>query len=215
MIYTPKTARRTLQFVVIGLQYIVLFVITAVVLYYMSRWLQSVFSGVQKEVQAALVAASATVIVSVLSVVVGKYYERKRAIEQQIRDKKIPIYEKFVKDSMRHFMPAGKNQSTDSDGKLLNDLGEFTIDAVIWGSDDVLSSWRKFKKVVGNDAKEGMLEFEILLYAIRQDLGHKSRKLNRGDILGLFINDIDQVLETLTPLKQPTEIPHAAPHKRL
>ncbi|WP_043891131.1 hypothetical protein [Paenibacillus sp. Aloe-11] len=59
-------------------------------------WLISVFNGLQKEVAAALIAASATIVVSVLSVVVAKYYEKKRAIELEHRSKKIPIYEEFV-----------------------------------------------------------------------------------------------------------------------
>src|SRR4051812_32942087 len=55
-----------------------------------------IFSGLQKEVAAPLIAASATIIVAVITVIVGKFYERKRAIEQEHRNKKIPIYEEFV-----------------------------------------------------------------------------------------------------------------------
>ena len=36
---------------------------------------------------------------------------------------------------------------------------------------------------------------ERLLLAIRKDVGHKNRNLKQGDLLSIFINDIDSFLE--------------------
>lgn len=38
---------------------------------------------------------------------------------------------------------------------------------------------------------------ENLLLAIRKDMGHKNKGLQQGDILSLFINDVDETLATL------------------
>lgn len=67
-----------------------------IALWYIAFGLWKVFSGLQKEI-AALVAASATILVAVFSVTGAKYYERKQAIEQELRQRKIPIYENFIK----------------------------------------------------------------------------------------------------------------------
>ena len=36
---------------------------------------------------------------------------------------------------------------------------------------------------------------ERLLLAIRKDVGHKNKNLKQGDLLSIFINDIDSFLE--------------------
>ena len=46
-----------------------------------------------------------------------------------------------------------------------------------------------------------MFQTEKIFYAIRHDLGHKNKNLERGDILRLFINDIDEVLEKIKDSK--------------
>jgi len=41
---------------------------------------------------------------------------------------------------------------------------------------------------------EIMLVFEAFMSAIRKDLGHKDDLLKKGDLLKIFINDIDKHL---------------------
>ena len=40
-----------------------------------------------------------------------------------------------------------------------------------------------------------LFAYEDLLYAVRRDLGHGNRGLKRGDILALFVNDIEEHLK--------------------
>jgi hypothetical protein len=39
-----------------------------------------------------------------------------------------------------------------------------------------------------------MFLYEALIFSIRRDLGHRNKGLVTGDILALFVNDIDQHL---------------------
>ena len=39
-----------------------------------------------------------------------------------------------------------------------------------------------------------MFAMEEVYRAIRKDLGHDDNRLKKGDILGLFVNDIDKYL---------------------
>ena len=41
-----------------------------------------------------------------------------------------------------------------------------------------------------------ILLYEKLILAIRRDLGHNNKGLKTGDVLALFVNDIDQHLTT-------------------
>lgn len=52
--------------------------------------------SLDSEVAAAVITASATVVVSVVVVVLGRYFEKKRELEAQAREKKIPLYEEFI-----------------------------------------------------------------------------------------------------------------------
>jgi hypothetical protein len=54
------------------------------------------FAGLDPTVGAALVAGSATVIVSVFTVFAGRAYERRRIVEENLRSKKIEMYQKFL-----------------------------------------------------------------------------------------------------------------------
>lgn len=58
-------------------------------------------------------AAAATVFVSTLTVVVGRYFERKREFDALYRDKKVEIYDEFLQKSfaLLHGTSASQAQS--------------------------------------------------------------------------------------------------------
>jgi amino acid transporter len=156
-----------------------------------------VFASLQKEVAAAIIVASATVLVSVLSVVVGKYYERKRSIEQELRQKKIPMYEEFIRFWFDLFMSDKLTGEPMKEKRMLEYFNTFTQKLMVWGSDEVVNIWSNYRRGIpvtpsASDALHSMLEFEKLLAAIRKDLGHNNRNLKEGDLLGLFINDMQK-----------------------
>lgn len=154
------------------------------------------FMSIEKELAAAIVATTGTILVSVFSVIYTKYLEKKRKIEQELRDKKLPMYELFVNywfDLMYKKKLTGEPMT---EQEMVSFFKEFTQGLLVWGSDGVISKWSDFRvKMVSN--REGFnenffFEFEELLLEIRKDTGHKNLKISRGDLLGLFINDIDK-----------------------
>lgn len=153
------------------------------------------FSGLQKEVVAAVVAATATFLVSFISIVLGKYYEKKLLIEKEMRDKKIPVYNEFI-EFLLNLM---SNSRTMSEDEMKDFFKNFTQKILVWGSDEVINHWSKYRRLSIKEAESGinmetMFELENLLFAIRKDTGHKNSKIKKGDLLGLFINDIDDYL---------------------
>jgi membrane protein implicated in regulation of membrane protease activity len=158
----------------------------------------SVFSSLNSQVAVAIIAASATVFVSVLSIVLGKVYDRREQINREIRERKIPVYEDLIRFMFRVLM-GEKTGNAPTEKEMLEFFLDFTQRIVVWGSDDVFMSWSKWKRHAarstdkGSQAKSVFL-YEDLLKAIRQDLGHKNKGFKQGDILAIFITDIDTVL---------------------
>jgi hypothetical protein len=77
--------------------------------------------------------------------------------------------------------------------ELVRELAAFTEKILIWGSDDVLRAYSRYRAdaVAGRDPVEMIGAQEDLFFAIRKDLGHKNKNLPRGTILRLFVNDLD------------------------
>lgn len=161
-------------------------------------YLIEILTSLQKEVAAAIVAAMATIIVSILSITIGKYYERKMIIEKELREEKIPMYEKFINFLFNLLLSnkvEGKEMTQDEMTAFFN---EFTQKLIVWGSDNVVSQWSNYRRIITQyptDTKTNMLELEKLLLAIRKDTGHKNKNIYQGALLALFINDIDSYIE--------------------
>lgn len=151
-----------------------------------------VFHGVDPTVAAAGVTAMSTVIVTVASLITTRYIERRRAIESEIREKKIPIYSRMVGGLLRILL---QQNSADQREAAEVFFRELTPDLITWASDDVLTAWSRFRRDIVNQPSEDVVfTFEKVLMAIRKDYGHGGANVKEGDLLGLFINDIDEQL---------------------
>lgn len=166
---------------------IVAVLLLAIVFLFGQAW--KLFAGLQKEVAAALIAGATTIIVSVLSVSVARYYERKRVIEQEIRQKKIPMYNEFVEFWFNFLMSEKIASRKITDKEMMKFFNQFTQKLMVWGSDEVVRQWSLYRRSFSDiqselDTSEAMFGFEKLLLAIRKDTGHKNNGIMRGDLLG-------------------------------
>lgn len=163
-----------------------------VVAYSARRLGKQIFHGVDPTVAAASVGAMSTIIVAVATLVIGRYVERRKAIEAEIRASKIPVYSRLVGGLMSTILNGASQDNAEQIANLLRDV---TPDLVTWASDDVLIAWARFKREVQRSAAEdAVFEFEKLLLAIRRDYGHSGSKVTEGQLLALFINDVDEQL---------------------
>jgi hypothetical protein len=162
------------------------------VMVFMARYVgHQVFHGVNPTVAAAAVTAMATVLVTVTTLVIGRYLERRKAVEAEIRASKIPVYTRLVSGLMRTVLNPDSSNADD----VAQFLRDITPDLITWASDDVLLAWSKFKREAQVLASEDtVFGFEELLSAIRRDFGHSGRQIQEGDLLALFINDVDEQL---------------------
>jgi len=132
--------------------------------------------------------------------VLGKAYEGRAIVRKEHREKKIPVYEDLIKFMFRILMGT-KTGNTPTEKEMLDFMSDFTQSIMVWGSDDVLAAWVKWRRTAVNaeelkaNPMKLMLLYEDLILTIRSDLGHKNRSLRTGDVLALFVNDIDQQLK--------------------
>ena len=189
------------------------------------------FEGVNPTVAAAIVAATATTLVSVLGVTLGRYLERRHQIDLELRERKVPIYTEFVEGLLSVFASVNESDGNESakagqqqrnrpqKGKVSAatsaansglDMVEFltrmTPKLMIWASNDVVVKWSKFRRGADKHPPiDYMFMMEDLMTAIRKDLGHSGGDVSKGDLLGLYINDIDEHLPSAK--KRDTEAP--------
>jgi len=168
-------------------------------LFVAARVAVQVLSSVNSVIAVAIITAAATVLVSILSIVLGKVYESRLLIQKEHREKKIPVYEELIKFMFRILM-GSKTGDPPAETEMVQFMSGFTQRIMVWGSDEVLAAWVKWRRLLINEAAmkanpmQSMFLYEELIRAIRRDLGHRNSALAKGDILALFINDIDQYL---------------------
>ena len=157
--------------VLLGLSIIAIFV-TAVVfgLYYVWTELKSV----DAKLAVGLVAGFATVIVSVITVVVGKRYDRKLEIEARFRELKVEIYSEFLSEIFAQFksiaIGADEAESTE---KLANFIEKWNSKVILWGGSDVLISYIKWLSHIriNSHSVDSFLLMGDFLLSLRKDLG--------------------------------------------
>lgn len=161
----------------------------------------SVLRTLNSELAIAIVAAAATGLVSVVSIVLGRVVEFRGKTKELNREKKVPVYEDLISFMMRLLM-GQKVGKAPSEAEIVEFMLEFTQRLMVWGSDEVLVSWVKFRKLaldterMKSNPMELMLIFEGLVKDIRTDLGHSNTGIGSGDVLSLFVNDLDKHIKS-------------------
>jgi membrane protein implicated in regulation of membrane protease activity len=153
-------------------------------------------TGVPAEILVTIV----TVLGGLLSVLVARYVEAANERHARLREKKVPIYESFLEAVVGQMMiiaRATDAEKADATQRVVDQLTKLTPPLIIWASDDVLRTWSRYRRydLLSGDPMRGVVRLELVLKAIRRDLGHRNSGLKVGDILGTYINDVDQTLK--------------------
>jgi hypothetical protein len=162
--------------------------------------LHYLFRGVSPTVAAAIVAAVATGLLSLLTLVVQRQHERQESIEQEIRARKIAVYTALV-DRWFDIFGLGEERSEEESAAAISAatarLAKMTPELISWASDEVLATWSRYRRAMTRRKPDPvwlMFGFEDVLLTIRRDVGHANAGLTRGDLLALWINDVDEAL---------------------
>lgn len=126
-------------------------------------------------------------------------------IEASLRLQGVDVSEGFMNMWFDHmFLPtllakSDPNARSGESSELISLMGGFTKRLILWGSDEVLAGYVRFRKVMTgqNIGKPKPLdpklaEPERFFLVLRKDLGYRNRGLKDRDILALFINDLNE-----------------------
>jgi hypothetical protein len=159
------------------------------------------FEAVPFVVKAPLVTGVATVLVAIVTVVGARFLDRRQQLRQSIRERKLPIYEKFVQSVLGAFQSGGV-LSDDATEELVGAFNEFSRDLVVWGSDELVTAWSVYLNAWRRADTEPkrvalLLQLEVLLVAIRKECGHKG-PLPPGTLLAIFVTDLEEYVAAQT-----------------
>jgi hypothetical protein len=141
-----------------------------------------------------VIAALVTALGAVLAVVAGRIYETRTAVEQARRERMASIYERLIEN---FYNGASGDDRAPTAEELQAFFEELAQRLLIWGPTPVIVAFITWKRDITNlpeGSPETLLAFERLIVAMRKDLGTKSAGLDPGDLLRVFIDDLDQHL---------------------
>jgi hypothetical protein len=141
----------------------------------------------------AIVTAGATIVVAVIALVFGKMWEQKVRLREELRQRKQPVYETQVHLLFSVLFASREGATTSTEQDIFKAFREFTEKLLIWGGPEVIKKWSAFRLHPWGSGtpEEGFLKFETFVRAMRAELGNKNSGLAHGDLLHLFINDLD------------------------
>ena len=138
---------------------------------------------VNAQIAAQIIGTSGTVLAAVIAVVLGQVYSKRRDIREAQRVAKIDTYNAFVKQITDALM-----DGTPSQIDLKKFYKEFTAKLMLAGSEDVVNAINEWRKSSNTDLKQNFLALDKLLRALRCDLGHNNRRLEKGALVKLYLN---------------------------
>jgi hypothetical protein len=179
------------------LQIIAGFIIIGVIgwlFYILASTLVKYITLVSPNIIAAIIAG----LVTVIGYFISRSFERNKIIEQQIREKKLPVYEEFI-SFLFDVLKSVNSDHPMSPEQMNTFILEFNKKSIVWLSDESLKSFAKWKNSApqsnnNEDNIQYLFVLEELLLEFRKDIGHKNKNLKKGDLLRLFINDMDKYI---------------------
>jgi hypothetical protein len=143
----------------------------------------------------AVVAAVITGVLAILGLGVQRFLEQQREDERIRRERMAPIYEELV--GQLHQIAEGSVGPTEVESFFK----ELARSLQLWGAPPVIEAFNAWRaKAMEHDTKgesgfDMLLAYEDLLLVTRADLGVSNEKLKKGDLLRIFINDLDEHLQ--------------------
>lgn len=118
-------------------------------------------------------------------------FTKNKEIREAHREKKVEVYDSFLKfvSEFTEKMRADSSYSLVDDADAKKALTDLQRNVVLYSSPDVIRAYNKFTK--GNGSDNSLIRVDNLYRAIRNDIGLSNRMLESGELILVFINDID------------------------
>ena len=162
------------------------------------KWLFSGFMVIISKVEkmdavviTTIIAGAVSIVGVVISSIVGKCLEFKRARQEYLAQRREEPYGDFTK--MVYKLLLHSKNGTYTQAEMVKDLSSFSREITLWGSKEVVTEWVQFRKNANTPegAKKNLLLIDDIMNAMRKDLGVK--KVRQKDLISFFINDPENI----------------------
>ncbi len=158
-------------------------------------------------IDVAIVVALITGCVSIVTVIGGgianNYLAYRQRNSEYLREHRAQAYEKPIEIVYKMLMKSKKKEQYSAD-EMLSDMNDFNQSLTLWGSSKAIRLWDEWRLATAGkqpSASELLFAMEKVLIQLRRDMG-QGRGLKRGDLLKLFINDVDTLLSSSNSVNQ-------------
>jgi len=160
-------------------------------LYFFFASLLDKLNSVNSDLSKTIIAGVLTAVGAVVTLVIGKIWEQNTRNKQEVREKKIPVYEKQIATFFAAMFAEKMGNPPTTPQDLQKAFMEFTEKLIIWGSPQVISAWSAFRLHDWSNSTtvEGFRKLEDFIRAVRADLGASNVGLPPGELVKLFVND--------------------------
>jgi hypothetical protein len=156
-----------------------------------------VLSTLDSNVSIAIVAGSATILASTLTVVITRYYQTKRDREVAHRDKKIDLYDEFLSKLFEIFL--GDDKEKKNNKNLAAFLRETQRKIILWSGPDVIRAYAElhYELTTQGDIPKakGMIKMMDFFLALRKDLGHSNSGIKHKHLIRFMLRNSDLFMQ--------------------
>ena len=194
---------------VIGLALLVILVFVAILLIWLIfsclgngiehlvDFLKKFVSTTDKVIIVAMITGMVSIVGVVFTSVIAKIIDYRYNVKKYLYDKREAPYEQFISiiyTIMEDTKKPVNEQMTESDKFRM--MSDFSKGLTLWGSNKVVKKWLRYRKASLEDMnpENSLLLLEDIIYEIRKDVGQRKR-LGKGDMLSIFINDIEKIIK--------------------
>lgn len=158
-------------------------------------WVSDMASKMEAVVIVAFITGMVSIIGVIISSIVAKIIDYRKSRQDYLARKREIPYGEFV-EMIYKIQQNIKNPESYTEEKMLEDLSKFSKQITFWGSSKVVNKWVQFREngVKPDAGTDNLLLMEEIMNEMRKDLGLK--KVNKGNLLAFFVNDIKKVLKT-------------------
>lgn len=150
--------------------------------------------NIASELDAVIIVALITGIVSIASVVISKWLEYRRARNEYLAKKREEPYGEFI-SMIYKIQQTTRKPEFYTEEMMTNDILNFSKQITLWGSPGVVEKWDTFRENATNpqNAVNNLFLVEEIMNEMRKDLG--LRKTKKGRLLSFFVNDIHNFIK--------------------
>ena len=158
-------------------------------------WISTVASTLDAVVIVALITGAVSIVGVIISSIVAKSLEYRKARREYLAQKREKPYSDFVAMYYKILMSKKLGEEY-SQEEMLKDMTAFSQELTLWGSNKVVRLCVDYRtKATQLNGVDNLFQYEKILYEIRKDMGF--RKMKKGTLLKFVVNDLDESLKKL------------------